>query len=53
MADPKTKTADDQPYDAIALAKKHRISVEDAKAIIAKHGADRKSADKEARRIAV
>jgi hypothetical protein len=43
----------DLPYDAIAFAKKHRISVEDAKIIVEKHGADRKSADKEGRRISV
>jgi hypothetical protein len=43
----------DQPYQPIPFAKKHRISVEDAKAILEKHGADRKSADKEARRVAV
>ncbi|MGV8939234.1 MAG: hypothetical protein ACOH2J_19115 [Allorhizobium sp.] len=52
MADPKN-TATDQPYDAIAFSKKHRISVEDAKEIIAKHGSDRKSADKEGRRVSV
>ena len=52
MSDKKTNTAD-QPYQPIPFAKKHRISVEDAKAIIEKHGADRKSADKEARRVAV
>ncbi len=46
------KTAD-LPYQPIPFAKKHRISVEDAKAIIEKHGADRKSADKEARRVSV
>lgn len=40
-------------YQPIPFAKKHRISVEDAKAILEKHGADRKSADKEARRVAV
>lgn len=54
MADPKNKSASaDQPYDAIAFSKKHRISVEDAKEIIAKHGNDRKSADKEGRRVSV
>ena len=41
------------PYDAITLAKKHRISVEDAKKIIEQYGSDRKSCDKEARRVAV
>ena len=38
---------------AIAFAKKHRISLEDAKAILEKHGEDRKSAEKEARRISL
>jgi len=54
MSDKKANsTAAEQPYEAIPFAKKHRISVEDAKAIIKKHGADRKSADKEARRVSV
>jgi len=53
MAAPKNKTTDDQPYDAVAFAKKHRISVEDAKTIIEQYGTDRKSADKEGRRVAV
>jgi hypothetical protein len=44
--------APDKPYDPVALAKKHRISVEDAKAIVDQYGADRKAADKAARRIA-
>jgi hypothetical protein len=48
-----TKTTTEQPYEPIAFAKKHRISVEDAQAIIKKYGTDRKSADKEARRVAV
>jgi hypothetical protein len=45
--------AETQAYQPIPFAKKHRISVEDATAIIKKHGTDRKSADKEARRVAV
>jgi hypothetical protein len=53
MSDKKANTAAEQPYEAIPFAKKHRISVEDAQAIIKKHGADRKSADKEARRVSV
>ena len=53
MSDKKTNAAAEQPYEPIPFAKKHRISVEDAKAIIAKHGADRKSADKEGRRVSV
>ena len=54
MSDKKTiAAAAQQPYEPIPFAKKHRISVEDAKAIIEKHGSDRKSADKEARRVSV
>lgn len=45
--------AAEQPYEPIPFAKKHRISIEDATAIIKKYGADRKSADKEARRVSV
>lgn len=40
-------------YEPIPFAKKHRISVEDAKAILAKHGDDRKAADKEGRRVSL
>lgn len=39
--------------DVKTLAKKHRISVEDATKIVAQFGADRKACDKAARRIAV
>lgn len=46
-------TAEVQAYRPIPFAKRHRISVEDATEILAKHGDDRKSADKEARRVAV
>lgn len=54
MSDPKDKgRAEAQAYQPIPFAKKHRISVEDATAILKKHGTDRKSADKEARRVAV
>jgi len=53
MSDKKTSAAAEQPYEAVSFSKKHRISLEDAKTIIKKHGADRKSADKEARRVAV
>jgi hypothetical protein len=52
MAQAKGTSASEGPYDATTLAKKHRISVEDAKQIIAQYGDDRKSADKAARRIA-
>jgi hypothetical protein len=44
---------DTRAYQPIPFAKRHRISVEDATAILRKHGADHKSADKEARRVAV
>jgi hypothetical protein len=47
------KAAADAAYKPVAFAKRHRISVEDATEILAKHGDDRKSADKEARRVAV
>lgn len=53
MSSPKNSAAIDQPYEPIAFAKKHRISVEDATAIITRNGSDRKSSDKEARRISV
>jgi hypothetical protein len=54
MADKKNNApAEAQAYQPVPFAKKHRISVEDATAILRKHGADRKSADKEARRVAV
>jgi hypothetical protein len=52
MAQAKGTAASEGPYDAITLAKKHRISVDDAKQIIDQYGTDRKSADKAARRIA-
>ena len=53
MAQSKDASASAQNYDVKTLAKKHRISVEDAGKILAEHGADRKAADKAARRIAV
>ncbi len=55
MADDITSTASAgaKGYEPIPFAKKHRISVEDAKAILAKHGSDRKSADKEGRRVSL
>jgi hypothetical protein len=53
MAQTNGASAPDQPYDAKTLAKKHRISLEDAAKIIALHGSDRKAADKAARRVAV
>ncbi|MGV1771656.1 MULTISPECIES: hypothetical protein [Rhizobium/Agrobacterium group] len=54
MAEKKTnETTAQQPYEPVSFAKKHRISVEDARTIIEKHGADRKNADKEGRRVSV
>ena len=52
MSEANPASASAQPYDAKALAKKHRISVEDAQKIVAQYGSDRKSSDKAARRIA-
>lgn len=46
-------TGEAQAYKPVPFAKRHRISVEDATEILKKHGEDRKSADKEARRVAV
>jgi hypothetical protein len=53
MADTMQANASEKPYDAVYLAKKHRISLEDAKKIIEEHGGDRKASDKAARRIAL
>ncbi|WP_454744863.1 hypothetical protein [Ciceribacter selenitireducens] len=54
MSDIKTtESTKNLPYEPVQFAKKHRISIEDAKAIIERHGADRKSADKEGRRISL
>ncbi|MDP9590601.1 hypothetical protein [Shinella sumterensis] len=53
MAQSKDASASAQNFDAKTLAKKHRISVEDAANILAQYGDDRKAADKAARRIAV
>jgi hypothetical protein len=52
MAEAKGTPASDRPYDVITLAKKHRISLEDAQTILDEHGDNRKLADKAARRIA-
>ncbi|TCR64498.1 MULTISPECIES: hypothetical protein [Rhizobium/Agrobacterium group] len=52
MSDTNGASASEKPYEAVVLAKKHRISIEDAKEIIEKYGSDRKAADKAARRIA-
>ncbi|MBW6425341.1 hypothetical protein KX729_28320 [Rhizobium sp. XQZ8] len=40
------------PLSAIAVAKKYRIAIEDANAIIEQHGDDAKAIHKAARRIA-
>lgn len=52
MIEYRDASASTQPYDAKTLSKKHRISVEEAAKIIAEYGADRKAADKAARRVA-
>ncbi|NTA58442.1 hypothetical protein G6L32_07310 [Agrobacterium tumefaciens] len=52
MAQPQGASASEQPYDAKILAKKHRISVDEAEKIISEYGSDRKASDKAARRIA-
>lgn len=52
MSEVKGTPASDKTREAIALAKKHRISVDDAKAILDAHGDNAKAADKAARRIA-
>ncbi|MGF9693176.1 MULTISPECIES: hypothetical protein [unclassified Rhizobium] len=48
----KNASASNDAYEPKTLAKKHRITLEEAKQIIAEHGQDRKAADKAARRIA-
>lgn len=40
------------PLSAVAVAKKYRITLEDAKAIVDEHGDDVKAIHKAARRIA-
>ncbi|MBP2548358.1 hypothetical protein J2858_001251 [Neorhizobium galegae] len=50
MSDQKTA---DKAYEPVAFAKRHRISLEDAKAILEKHGSDHKNADKEGRRVSL
>jgi hypothetical protein len=49
---PKGTTSPQPAIDAVKLAKKHRISIEDAAAILEVHGDNVKAADKAARRIA-
>lgn len=43
----------DKPYEPISFAKKHRISVEDARVILDEAAGDKKAADKHARRVSV
>jgi hypothetical protein len=50
---PAKEAVTEAPYEVIYFAKKHRISNEDARDIIEKHGANRKEADKAGRRISV
>jgi hypothetical protein len=52
MSDTNGASAPGKPYNPVVLAKKHRISVDDAKVIVQQFGSDRKSCDKAARRIA-
>ncbi|GGG05469.1 MULTISPECIES: hypothetical protein [Rhizobium] len=40
------------PLSAVSVAKKYRITLEDAKVIVAEHGDDAKAIHKAARRIA-
>jgi hypothetical protein len=50
--DPQDASTSSESHDPKILAKKHRISLEDAQKIISEHGHDRKAADKAARRVA-
>lgn len=52
MTEQQSASAPSYAYDPKVLAKKHRISVDDAVKIIAVHGSDRKAIDKAARRVA-
>lgn len=52
MDNPKGTNSSQQNLEAIKLAKKHRISIEDAVAILEEHGENAKAVDKAARRIA-
>lgn len=46
-------TLSDKPYEPISFAKKHRISVEDARNILDQAAGDKKAADKHARRVSL
>lgn len=46
-------TLSDKPYEPISFAKKHRISVEDARDILEQAAGDKKAADKHARRVSL
>lgn len=52
MTDRKQAETPAKPLDVKALAKKFRITVEEAQAILDEYGNDRKAAEKAARRIA-
>lgn len=53
MEDQQNASASIQPYDPKVLAKKHRITIDEAKKIVLEYGSNRKASDKAARRIAV
>jgi hypothetical protein len=50
---PSMSNPSDKPYEPISFAKKHRISVEDARNILDQAAGDKKAADKHARRVSV
>jgi hypothetical protein len=52
MPDIENRASSLKSVDALKLAKKHRISIEDASKIVEHNGDDHKAADKAARRIA-
>ena len=52
MTDQNQAPAPAKPIDVKALAKKFRIDIEEAQAIVAQYGDDKKAAEKAARRIA-
>ena len=52
MTDLKQATEPAKPIDPKVLAKKFRITVEEAEAILNEYGDDKKAAEKAARRIA-
>ncbi len=52
MTDQKQAQTPAKPIDVKALAKKFRISLEEAQAILDEYGDDKKAAEKAARRVA-